>query len=346
MLLPFREHLDFGPTPYDLLQQKEGIPIVKGNVVKDVTTLELDHWERMGVPGCYLNLSNQQRTDAYVCEIPPSGQTLPQRHLFEEIVYVAKGRGATSVSQEGTAKVTFEWGPGAIFAIPLNATYVHFNGSGNEAIRLFVGTTCPAMINIFHNEDFIFRNPFNFRDRFHEGDEFLRYNKHVTDRYWETNLVPDVNQFPLDDFPMKGKGVKHMRYTLADTTYGCHVSEFPPGCRSTFHRHGPGAVIIITQGEGYVVLWKDGEERQRHEFQVGTVYSPDDLMWHGHFNTGKGNMRHFAMRGDSPKYSHDRFRNPAWTMIPMADEDAAIQREYVEILKKNGVEAAVQVVED
>jgi hypothetical protein len=156
----------------------------------------------------------------------------------------------------------------------------------------------------------------------------------------------DVNHFPLDDFPMKGKNVKHMRYTLADTTYGCHVSEFPAGCRSTFHRHGPGAVIIITQGEGYVVLWRDGEERQRHDFKVGTVYSPNDLMWHGHFNTGTGNMRHFAMRGDSPKYSHDRFRNPAWTMIPMADEDPAIQREYVEILKRNGVEAAVQVVED
>ena len=69
MLLPFREHLDFGPTPYDLLQQKEGIPIVKGNVVKDVTTLELGHWRRMGVPGCYINLSNQQRTSFSRC--PP-----------------------------------------------------------------------------------------------------------------------------------------------------------------------------------------------------------------------------------------------------------------------------------
>ena len=158
---------------------------------------------------------------------------------------------------------------------------------------------------------------------FTRATSFCATTTHVTDRYWETNLVPDVNHFPLDDFPMKGKNVKHMRYTLADTTYGCHVSEFPPGCRSTFHRHGPGAVIIITQGEGYVVLWRDGEERQRHEFKVGTVYSPNDLMWHGHFNTGKGNMRHFAMRGDSPKYSHDRFRNPAWTMIPM-DEDPPI----------------------
>ena len=117
MLLPFREHLDFGPTPYDLLQAKERIPIVKGNVVDDVTTLELGHWERKGALGCYLNLSNQQQTDAYVCEIAPGSETLPQRHLFEEIIYVAKGRGATSVWQEGSSKVTFEWVPGAIFAI-------------------------------------------------------------------------------------------------------------------------------------------------------------------------------------------------------------------------------------
>jgi hypothetical protein len=57
-------------------------------------------------------------------------------------------------------------------------------------------------------------------------------------------------------------------------------------------------------------------------------------------------MRHFAMRGDSPKYSHDRFRNPLWTMIPMDEEPAAIHREYVDVLKRNGLQAAVSVVED
>ena len=122
MLLPFREHLDFGPTPYDLLQAEDGIPVVRGNVVEDVKTLPLGMWKRMGALGCYLNLSNQQQTDAYVCEIPPGSETLAQRHLFEEIVYVAKGRGATAIWQDGTAKVTFEWGPGAIFAIPLNSS--------------------------------------------------------------------------------------------------------------------------------------------------------------------------------------------------------------------------------
>ena len=76
MLLPFREHLDFGPTPYDQLQAKEGLPVIRGNVVSDVMKLELGRWERMGVAGCYLNLAEQQQTDAYVCEIPPGGQTL------------------------------------------------------------------------------------------------------------------------------------------------------------------------------------------------------------------------------------------------------------------------------
>lgn len=145
MLLPFREHLDFGPTPYDLLQAKEGIPVVKGNVVPDVLTLELAPWERMGASGCYLNLSHQQQTDAYVCEIAPGSETLPQRHLFEEIVYIAKGRGATSVWQDEKRKVNFERGRGAIFAIPLNSSYQHFNGSRDEPVRIFAGTTCPRM---------------------------------------------------------------------------------------------------------------------------------------------------------------------------------------------------------
>jgi hypothetical protein len=57
-------------------------------------------------------------------------------------------------------------------------------------------------------------------------------------------------------------------------------------------------------------------------------------------------MRHFAVRGDSPKYSHDRFRNPLWTMIPMEEEEPEIQKEYLQVLADKGVNAAVSVVED
>src|SRR5882724_5265462 len=83
MLPPHREHIDFGPTPYDKLQSKEDIPVVRGNFVDDVMKVELGPWKRMGALGCYLNLADQQDSDAYVCEIPPGSQTAPQRHLFE-----------------------------------------------------------------------------------------------------------------------------------------------------------------------------------------------------------------------------------------------------------------------
>jgi hypothetical protein len=69
-------------------------------------------------------------------------------------------------------------------------------------------------------------------------------------------------------------------------------------------------------------------------------------MWHGHFNTGHETMRHFAIRGSSPKYSHDRFRNPLHQMIPMDEEPLEIHREYVRELAGKGIKAEVSVVEE
>ena len=229
--------------------------------------VELEPWARMGARGCYLNMADQQDTDAYVCEIAPGQQTLPQRHLFEVIVYVAHGQGATSVWQEGVPRKTFEWSAGAAFAIPLNAPYEHFNVSGTDPVRLMALHHLPA---------------------------------------------------PAQHVPQRGLPLPQlvMRFTLADTTYGCHIQEFPVGSRSHFHRHGPGAILIVTEGEGYVMLWREGDAEQGvYEIRPGTIYSPGDLMYHGHFNTGHTTMCHFAIRGRSPKYTSDRFPNPLWNML-------------------------------
>ena len=234
MRLPHRDPIQLGPTAYESFQEKEGIPSVTGFFIEDLMDVEVKPWGRMGALGSYLNLGQQQETDAYICEIPSGKHTEPQHHLFETIIYIHKGRGATTVWFEGDAKQTFEWSAGAVFAIPLNVSYQHFNAS-NEPVRFLAGTNAPHVFNLFHNEDFIFRNPFQFRDRFRPDREFFNENKKLTIRSWESNLVPDVNGFPLDDYPMKGKGVKIMRFGLAGTTYGCHVQEFPAGSRSLFH---------------------------------------------------------------------------------------------------------------
>lgn len=344
--LPYRDLIDLGPTPYEKFLSREGIPVIRGYHVEDIMKVELKRWERMGALGCYLNLGDQQDTDAYICEIRPRGETLPQRHLFEVIVYVANGQGATTVWQEGTSKLTFEWSRGAAFAIPLNTSYQHFNVSKDEPVRLLAGTNLPRMLNSFHNEDFVFKNPFQFRDRFRAAQDYFREGKRITIRCWETNLIPDVNAFVLDDYPMKGKGVRIMRFTLADSTYGCHVQEFPVGSRSLFHRHGPGALLIVTQGEGYTMLWREGEERKRYGIRAGSIYSPGDLMFHGHLNTGSTTMRHFAIRGLSPKYTQDRYRNPLYQMIPLEEEPPEIHREYVRELAGKGIIAQISVVQE
>jgi quercetin dioxygenase-like cupin family protein len=346
MRLPHRDPIQLGPTPYEEFLEKEGVPVIRGYFIEDLKTMKLEPWKRMGARGCYLNMGDQQETDAYLCEIAPASQTIPQRHVFESLVYIANGRGATSVWHDQKSKQTFEWTAGAIFAIPLNVSYQHFNVSKDEAVRFLAGTNAPHLINLFHNDDFIFRNPFEFRDRFRSDPEFFRENKRLTVRSWETNLVPDVNSFALDDYPMKGKGVRIMRFGLAGTTYGCHVQEFPVGSRSTFHRHGPGAIVTVTQGTGFAMVWREGEERQRFEIGPGSIYSPGDLMYHGHFNTGHIPMRHFAMRGRSPKYSQDRYRTKLHEMIPFEEEPPDIHPEFLRELEKNGVKTEISVVEE
>src|SRR5688572_20278311 len=236
MRLPHRDPIRLGPTPYEVFQEKEGIPSVKGFFVEDLMDLEVKPWERMGALGSYLNLGEQQETDAYICQIPPGQQTIPQRHLFETIVYIHKGRGATTLWFDEHEKQQFEWSAGALFAIPLNVSYQHYNVS-NEPVRFLAGTNAPHVINLFHNEEFIFRNPFAFRDRFRPEREFFRENKRLTVRSWETNLVPDVNQFALDEYPMKGKGVSIMRFGLAGTPTVATSRNFP---------RGVGAPSIVT----------------------------------------------------------------------------------------------------
>jgi Cupin domain. len=89
---------------------------VRGFFVKDVNTLELEHWDLKGVPCSMVVLDGTGGTnDAYVCEIPAGGKIKPQRHMYEEMVYVTKGYGATSVWQRDGKKHTFEWGPGSMF---------------------------------------------------------------------------------------------------------------------------------------------------------------------------------------------------------------------------------------
>ena len=66
-----------------------------------------------------------------------------------------------------------------------------------------------------------------------------------------------------------------------------HVSRFESGHYKKSHRHGPGAHLYITEGEGYVLAQRGEEERIRCDWKEGSLYlsgAGQGLWLHQHFN--------------------------------------------------------------
>ncbi len=53
--------------------------------------------------------------DVVVLELPPGTATEPQKHLYEEVVYVLGGRGSTTIETTDGRSHSFEWGPKSLF---------------------------------------------------------------------------------------------------------------------------------------------------------------------------------------------------------------------------------------
>jgi mannose-6-phosphate isomerase-like protein (cupin superfamily) len=330
-------------------QEAQNIPIITGFFVEDVKTVEVAPWDLKGGLGAIIVLDGTGGVnDAYVCEIPPGGKLKPQKHLYEEMVYIAKGHGATTIWQNSGKKHTFEWGPGSLFAIPLNARYQHFNGSGSEAARYFAVTNSCFMMNLFHNLDFIFGDDFAFTDRFDPNDEdYFSAKGTLYGRFFmSTNFVADTHSVQLYDYRERGAGGTNIKFDLARQTMGAHISQFPVGTYKKAHRHGPGAHVIILSGQGYSVLWVGGEERKRVDWKPGSVVVPPNQWFHQHFNSGAEPARYLALRWNNWRFRFMRLTDSEGStytsvkegggQIEYEDEDRKIHQEFEAAVAKAG----------
>ena len=113
-------------TSYRNWEESEGIPLIEGFFIEDIRKVPLEPWARTGGLACRICLAGTGETnDAYICEIPPGKALKPQRHLFEELIFIVSGRGATTVWNNPQSKHTFEWQEGSLFSPPLNSCYQH-----------------------------------------------------------------------------------------------------------------------------------------------------------------------------------------------------------------------------
>ncbi len=337
---------------YEEWLQSEGIPVVRGFFVEDVNALELGWWPRMGGLGAYINFDAcSGLVNAYVCEMPPGASLAPQKHLFEEVIYVLKGMGFTSVWNEGGAKQTFEWGEGSLFAIPLNVSHQHFNGSAASATRYVAITNAPLVINLFHNLDFVFANPFVFQDRFSGQPDY--WNQETVGRIgkrkiWLRNLVPDLMSLEIPpSIAGTSKGnAGRVYYVMADSTLAPFVGEQPPGTYVRAHRHGPTAHILTLAGKGYTLLWREGEERMRVDWKPGSMMVPPNQWFHQHFNPGHIPERSLRVSLKADDGTIHRFGKLLWPTtardeIAYEDDAPEIRSIFESELARTGVKLAM-----
>jgi quercetin dioxygenase-like cupin family protein len=337
---PYVQYLNEKYGTYKRYLEQEGLPVIEGHYVEDIRTLPLKEWPRRGGFGAFINLSEQSIDDAYVCEIPPGKSLHPQSQLYEELVYVVSGIGATSVRFENGREQIFEWKEGSVFAIPLNCPHQHFNADGNKPARYVSVTSAPLMMNLFNDQDFIFNNDFQFRRRYAGEEDYFRREKFiegVKGGLWETNFIADIREFMTPKRLVgewRGKKMKHTYLCMASNVMKTHVAQFEVGTYKKAHRHGPGAHIYILNGSGYTLMWSPGEPKKRYDWHEGSLLSPPAGWYHQHFNTGHEAVRHLAFHRPAViNYGRSETRHE----IPYEEEDRDVRELFESELAKNGI---------
>ena len=347
--------------PYMDWANGENIP-VHLDFGHDLCALETGRWDRYDARGCFAHTHGRGDFMAnYVLEVEPASKTRPVKHLYEAFFYVLEGSGSTIVWLPNGEKRSFEWGPKALFAIPLNCLYQIFNNSGRDRVRLSCTNDAPLTINLYHNVDFVFANSFSFPERVgmskHYEGEGDHYPVHrglnvATLNVWETNFVHDLTSFKLYDLNERGKGSKNVSFILADGTMHSHTSEIPTGRYKKAHRHAAGTHVHAVDGEGYTLLWHEGDsEFKEFPWKHGFMYTPPFWMFHQHFNTCDHPARYLACSLGSRRYPFISLRRRSaegggsisiqqgGRQIEYEDQDPRIHRKWLEAIALTGVKS-------
>ena len=334
-------------TPYTRWVRDEGLDIVDGIYVADLNAVELKPWARRNGRAVFINHdASRTSNDCYVCEIDPGSKLNEQRQLYEEMIMILEGRGSTVVWNDAGRKASFEWQAGSLFAIPVNAWYRHFNGSGRDKVRFVAVTNLPTIMNIFEDPAFIFDTPFDFQSRFSGEPDYFAPKDALSGFLLETNFVPDAVSLPLVEAKERGAGGGHIRFNMAKSSLNSHISQMPVATYKKAHAHGPGAHVIVLTGQGYTLMWPEGEEPTRYEWKPGTLITPPTMWYHQHFNTGDTPARYLAFKYEGVAIRNSQGVPKAWIsrrigghQIDYADESRTVRTMFEAALAEQGLQA-------
>ena len=320
--------------PYAAWAAREGVPITEDFGV-DLLAVPTAPWPRFAVDGGIVHLKGRgDFVSVFVLDLAPGASSAPQKHMFEEVVYVLAGHGSTAIETSDGRRHNFEWGPKSLFALPLNARYQHFNASGRERARLASTNNLALMLNLFHNESFVFDNAYQFPGAGGRGQIFLRRRRvhpgaagpqHVGDQFH-----PRPRRLRAQAMGRaRGRRLEHDVHSRRRHHARAHSSQMPVGTYKKAHRHGPDFHVFAVTGHGYSLLWYEGEKDfVRIDWRHGWVFAPPDGMFHQHFNTAPDPARYLAVAFGSLRYPVTTDKRRVFSGMDVSVKDGGCQIEY------------------
>jgi len=336
-------------SSYQQLMEFWKLPIYTGYYLADLRTIELGWWEERKCHAAFLQLSGQQGVcESRVTEIAPGESLPPLKFALDEAVYVLQGQGVTTVSGgTGSAKKTFEWQTRSMFLLPANTTHQISNVSGTTPARLLHYNFLPMAMAAIPDPDFFYNNPMLDPNGSVLGDDRFSQAKAVPGprgrSAWVGNFFPDMAAWDrLDPLRERGAGGRSVSVEFPNSPHHCHMSVFPSRTYKRAHRHGPGFVIVIPGGDGFSVMWEEGQENNKiyvpwHE---ASCFVPPNRWFHQHFNVGPTHGRYLAFHPPIAFSGFERVERAA-DEIPYTNEDPAIRARFAEELAKRGLTSAM-----
>ena len=205
-------------------------------------------------------------------------------------------------------------------------------------------TNAPIVINLYEDIDFIFGTSYDFKGRFNGEPDYFSAKNETKGFLLATNFVPDAVNLPLITAKERGAGGGHIRFNFAKSSLNSHISQFPIGTYKKAHAHGPGAHVIILSGEGYSLMWPEGDEPRYYKWEVGTMIVPPNMWLHQHFNTGTTPARYLAFKHEGVAIRNAQGVPKAWIskrqggdQIDYADENPETRKQFAQELAKHGL---------
>jgi len=150
----------------------------------------------------------------------------------------------------------------------------------------------------------------------------------------------------LDALTIRGAGGKAVHVQFPGSEISGHMSVFPPRTYKKAHRHGPGTVIVIPRGEGYSIMWLEGQEKVIIPWHEGSCFVPPMRWYHQHFNVSDVADRYLAIHRPAS------LRKMGWSgeseeefvqqdQIEYPDEDPMVRDLFQKELGKRGLSSVM-----